>query len=254
MASTSARTHASAGRIRTAATTFYSDNQSLLGDIRKSFNVLKDVAVDLEKANQVDKVKELESAAVELLATCDHCMHLSSAMESVGENYEPPQEPSQLTDFEKLLKNEVAKEEAKSPSSTVNQSMLRQFREAVWNVHHAGQPMPGDDQEDFVMTSNDGNIRNTTCPLSGKHVTELENSVRSVDCKHIYQRKEIMHYLHIKRGRERCPIAGCPRMLQADKLVSDPLLAVEIQELRDMMKRQTGDTIAIEDFTMLDED
>ncbi|XP_004292020.1 PREDICTED: E3 SUMO-protein ligase MMS21-like [Fragaria vesca subsp. vesca] len=132
MASTSARTHSTAGRIRTAATTLYSDNQSLLGDIRKSFNLLKDVAVDLEKANQFDKVKEIENAAVELLATCDHCMLLSSAIQSVGNNYEPPPEPSQLTDFEKLLKTEVAKQKAKSSSSTANQSMIRQFREAVW--------------------------------------------------------------------------------------------------------------------------
>ncbi|KAL6205790.1 hypothetical protein ACLB2K_023042 [Fragaria x ananassa] len=254
MAWTSARTHSTAGRIRTAATTLYSDNQSLLGDIRKSFNLLKDVAVDLEKANQFDKVKEIENAAVELLATCDHCMLLSSAIQSVGNNYEPPPEPSQLTDFEKLLKTEVAKQKAKSSSSTANQSMIRQFREAVWNVHHAGQPMPGDDQDDIVMTSTDSNIRNTTCPVSGKHVTDLENPVRSIDCKHIYQQKEIMHYLRAKGGRGPCPIAGCPRMLQADKFVPDPLLPLEIQELRDMMQHQTSDTNAIEDFTLLDED
>ncbi|KAM5586139.1 E3 SUMO-protein ligase MMS21 [Rosa sericea] len=254
MASTSSRTHGIAGRIRTAATNLYSDNQSLLGDIRKSFNVLKEVAVDLERANQFDKVKEIENAAVELLATCEHCMHLSSAIQYVGDNYEPPPEPSQLTDFEKLLKNEVAKQKAKSSSTTVNHSMIRQFREAVWNVHHAGQPMPGDDQEDIVMTSTDGNLRNTTCPVSGKAITDLEDPVCSVDCKHIYQTKEIMHYLQLKGGRGPCPIAGCPKMLQADKLVRDPLLLVEIQELRDMRKHQTADTNVIEDFTELDED
>ncbi|KAM5586140.1 E3 SUMO-protein ligase MMS21 [Rosa sericea] len=214
MASTSSRTHGIAGRIRTAATNLYSDNQSLLGDIRKSFNVLKEVAVDLERANQFDKVKEIENAAVELLATCEHCMHLSSAIQYVGDNYEPPPE----------------------------------------NVHHAGQPMPGDDQEDIVMTSTDGNLRNTTCPVSGKAITDLEDPVCSVDCKHIYQTKEIMHYLQLKGGRGPCPIAGCPKMLQADKLVRDPLLLVEIQELRDMRKHQTADTNVIEDFTELDED
>ena len=43
-------------------------------------------------------------------------------------------------------------------------------------------------------------------------------------------------------------------MLQADKFVPDPLLPLEIQELRDMMKHQTSDTNVIEDFTLLDED
>lgn len=41
-------------------------------------------------------------------------------------------QPSQLTDFEKLLKNEVAKQKAKSSSISQNQSLIRQFREAVW--------------------------------------------------------------------------------------------------------------------------
>ncbi|KAL6199121.1 hypothetical protein ACLB2K_028908 [Fragaria x ananassa] len=128
------------------------------------------------------------------------------------------------------------------------------FKPSADNVHHEGQPMPGDDQDDIVMTSTDSNIRNTTCPVSGKHVTDLENPVRSIDCKHIYQQKEIMHYLRAKGGRGPCPIAGCPRMLQADKFVPDPLLPLEIQELRDTMKHQTFDTNAIEDFTLLDED
>lgn len=41
-------------------------------------------------------------------------------------------QPSQLTDFEKLLKNEVGKQKAKSSSISQNQSLLRQFRDAVW--------------------------------------------------------------------------------------------------------------------------
>lgn len=44
--------------------------------------------------------------------------------------------------------------------------------------------MPGDDEEDIVMTSTDGNIRNTTCPLSGKPITELENPVRRCCTSH----------------------------------------------------------------------
>lgn len=46
------------------------------------------------------------------------------------------------------------------------------------NVHHAGQPMPGEEQEDIVMTSTQCNLLNVTCPLSGKPVTELAQPVR----------------------------------------------------------------------------
>lgn len=46
------------------------------------------------------------------------------------------------------------------------------------NVHHAGQPMPGEEQEEIVMTSTQSNLLNVTCPLSGKPVTELADPVR----------------------------------------------------------------------------
>ena len=45
-------------------------------------------------------------------------------------------------------------------------------------VHHAGQPMPGEEQDDIVMTSTQCNLLNVTCPLSGKPVTELAEPVR----------------------------------------------------------------------------
>lgn len=38
--------------------------------------------------------------------------------------------------------------------------------------------MPGDEQEDIVMTSTQCNLLNVTCPLSGKPVTELSEPVR----------------------------------------------------------------------------
>lgn len=38
--------------------------------------------------------------------------------------------------------------------------------------------MPGEEQEDIVMTSMQCNLLNVTCPLSGKPVTELVDPVR----------------------------------------------------------------------------
>lgn len=38
--------------------------------------------------------------------------------------------------------------------------------------------MPGEEQEDIVMTSTQSNILNIKCPLTGKHVTELAEPVR----------------------------------------------------------------------------
>ncbi|KAE9458080.1 hypothetical protein C3L33_10013, partial [Rhododendron williamsianum] len=164
MASTSAsRSGGAAGRIKSAATTLFSDNQSLLA------------------------VKELEDAALQLLAASEDCSHLSTAIQSVGNGYQPREE---ATDFKKLFDDEIAKSKANSSSVPQNHMLLRQFREAIWDlmvvddgkrVHHAGQPMPGEEQEDLVMTSTQSNILNINCPLTGKPITELENPVRRPD-------------------------------------------------------------------------
>ena len=41
--------------------------------------------------------------------------------------------------------------------------------------------MPGDEQEDIVMTSTQCNLLNITCPLSGRPITELADPVRRYD-------------------------------------------------------------------------
>ena len=38
--------------------------------------------------------------------------------------------------------------------------------------------MPGEEQEDIVMTNTQSSILNITCPLTGKPVTELVEPVR----------------------------------------------------------------------------
>ncbi|KAL0545817.1 hypothetical protein IC582_015713 [Cucumis melo] len=239
------------GRIKSAATIMHSENQSLLAELRKTLIMMKEIGVDLEKENQNKMVKELEKSMVELLSAYENCNNFSSAIQSVGNTYEPKEE---LTDFEKLLDDEVAKVSVNSSSNFANHPIIRQFREAIWNVHHAGQPMAGEEQEDVVMTSTQCNLLNVTCPLSGKPVTELAEPVRrlwrSAECKHIYEKAAIMQYLNSKKSRAQCPVAACPKMLQPDKVVLDPFLEIEIDELRKMSRHSER----IQDFTELDAD
>lgn len=215
--------------------------------------MIKGIAVDLERANQFDKVKELEDSFLELLATSDTCAHFSSAIESVGHSYQPSDE---FTDFKKKLEDESKKSKAASPFVPQNSPFFRQFKEAIWNVHHAGQPMPGEEQEEIVMTSTQCNLLNVTCPLSGKPVAELHNPVRSLNCKHIYEKEAIMHYIKSKNSSGAqcpCPVAGCPKILEQQRVVCDPLLQVEIDELR-FQGNQTTQPTVVEDCTGFDED
>lgn len=105
-----------------------------------------------------------------------------------------------------------------------------------------------------------------------------------MDCKHIYDKKVIMQYIKSTKGQQaKCPITGiyinrcfklyirnslliivrfsqlshlipgCPKLLQADRVVCDPLLCIEIEEMKAMSK-QSGATNIIEDFTDLNEE
>ncbi|KAL1202457.1 E3 SUMO-protein ligase MMS21 [Cardamine amara subsp. amara] len=239
-----------AGRIRNASLALVSDNSSMLGDIRKAVTMMKNIAVQLEKDNQTDKVKDLENSVAELLGLYGDCNHRSSAIQSVANGYQPRE---QLTDFQKLLDDEFKKLKATTSSVPQNDHLMRQFREAVWNVHHAGEPMPGDDEEDIVMTSTQCPLLNMTCPLSGKPVTELADPVRSMDCRHVYEKAVILHYI-VNNPNAKCPVAGCRGILQNNKVICDPMLKFEIEEMRSLNK-QNNRTEVIEDFTdLVDED
>lgn len=113
--------------------------------------------------------------------------------------------------------------------------------------------MPGEEQEDIVVTSTQCNLLNTKCPLSGKPVTELSDPVRSLDCKHIYDKKVIIQFIRNKKGHAQCPMTGCPKMLLEHRMVCDPLLRIEIDEMHAMSK-QTDMPNVIEDFTELNEE
>lgn len=53
--------------------------------------------------------------------------------------------------------------------------------------------MPGEEQEDIVMTSTQNILLNITCPLSGKPVIELSDPVRRFDLYHLIH---IYHFIY----------------------------------------------------------
>ncbi|KAF4378920.1 hypothetical protein F8388_022007 [Cannabis sativa] len=250
MASSSAsRANTVTGLIQKAASNIYQDNQNLIPDIRTGFKLFKELAVDLEKENESEKLKELDNAHVQLLNAYVDCMNFSSAVQSVAENYQPVPE---LSDFKKLLATEISNVQANSSGDVQNLQLRHEFKQAIWNVHHSGQPMPGEEQEDIVMTGTQSVLRNITCPISGKRVTELADPVRSMECKHVYEKSAVMDYIKRKRQAAQCPVAACPKILNPKKVVCDPLLLIEIDEMR-TQSRATA-TEVIEDFTELGEE
>ncbi|XP_078428297.1 RING/U-box superfamily protein [Wolffia australiana] len=251
MASSSApRAAGGSSRMTSVVDALCGDYQSFIVEIRRTLGVFKGIAVDLERDKNFSEVKELEEAVLELLKASEGCAHLSSAVKAVGEAYVPSKES---TDFGNLLTEESNRLNAASPFDPQRNPFYRQFKEAVWNVHHAGQLMPGDETEDIVMTGTQNSLLNITCPLTGKPVTELEDPVRSMDCKHIYEKAPVLQYIKIKAANAYCPVAGCPRVLKAGRVTCDPLLVVEIDEMRSR-RGNSGCSSFADDFTELDDD
>ncbi|OAY66470.1 E3 SUMO-protein ligase MMS21, partial [Ananas comosus] len=120
--------------------------------------------------------------------------------------------------------NEVAKLKSASLSMPKTNPLYRQFKEAIWNVHHAGQPMPVKSKKKFV------------------------------DCKHIYEKDPIMHYIRTMKPQPRCPVAGkVARKFYKWKGVCDALLPIEIEEMRSTETAAVHSTI-VEDFTEVDDE
>ncbi|KAG6472417.1 hypothetical protein ZIOFF_069879 [Zingiber officinale] len=110
--------------------------------------------------------------------------------------------------------------------------IVKLLHNLLQNIYHADQPMPGEEQEDIVITSTQNNLLNMKCPLTGKPATELQNPIRWMDCKHIYEKEPVIHYISTKKPHPRCPVAGkFPKILQVGRVVCDALLTIAIDEM-----------------------
>lgn len=103
------------------------------------------------------------------------------------------------------------------------------YRQKVWAVHHAGEPLPDDDlivDDDtgiVVMTQAEDYI----CPLTK---VELVKPMRNRQCKHNYSHDAIMQY--IKTGHQECPVAGCAAKVYAKSLEANPDLERKLEKLK----------------------
>ncbi|CAK9203714.1 unnamed protein product [Sphagnum troendelagicum] len=246
-------------RIRSAARNLEAQSRSMIEDYDANILMAKMVAEDLERGNNTASVKEMEEVTLEIIKFSDKLRHHSLALQELSNEYLPKAES---TDFQKLLKDRMQQlETASSSSDAQNHQFFKQFKEAVWNVHHAGEPMPGQEQDELVMLASQWGIRNHVCPLSGKPVIDLTDAVRSKDCQHIYSHEAVIEHMrrHNAAARRRrqvlpcpCPCSGCPKTIVESNLLCDQTLNMDIQELR--RRGETNQEDIVVDYTNLDED
>uniref|UniRef100_A0A452ZWK3 Uncharacterized protein n=1 Tax=Aegilops tauschii subsp. strangulata TaxID=200361 RepID=A0A452ZWK3_AEGTS len=78
-----------ATKLATAADTTSAEAQTLVLDMRKALSSMKSLAVEYERAGKPDKVKQLEDAVQELVASYEDCAYLAEAVKKVPGAYQP---------------------------------------------------------------------------------------------------------------------------------------------------------------------
>ncbi|KAG6549832.1 hypothetical protein Mapa_008813 [Marchantia paleacea] len=237
-------------RIRSAARNLEGTARSLQSDMYAHCILFKMVAEDLERERDSKSVEKIRGALLETV-DCTHSLeHHCLALSSLSANFAAGTE---VTDFEKVLYETAVESQGAQAFNPRQHTCYEQFNQSVWNIHHAGEAAPGQEQDEIVMLTSQYGVKNTICPLSGKPVTQLDDPVRSKDCEHIYEKAAVLEYIR-KHNREyprkkcKCASAGCPKQLVAANFVCDASLKMSIQELR-LRERVNTQRAQVADFT-----
>jgi hypothetical protein len=145
--------------------------------------------------------------------------------------------------------------------------MLHDFRRSVWQVHHAGVPMPNNGAPEPAAAAAAGGARGkkrkkeknngganggggggegdaedadeelmvgdqavaTKCPLS---LSLLEDPVMNVKCRHTFSRAALVSFVNTwnRRGTPNCPVVGCKEKINLNTVVADEQAAFAVQE------------------------
>ncbi|MFS7936925.1 hypothetical protein Hanom_Chr05g00421461 [Helianthus anomalus] len=100
---------------------------SIFKILKKTMVTIKEIGVSMEKQNKIQMLKKLETEFVELLKAYEECANLSSVIDSIGLSNRCLVFVLKLTDFKKLIDNEMVKTKRRQVSQ-----LLRQFKEAIW--------------------------------------------------------------------------------------------------------------------------
>eukprot|EP00242_Pyramimonas_sp_CCMP2087_P003346 CAMPEP_0198232124 /NCGR_PEP_ID=MMETSP1445-20131203/115563_1 /TAXON_ID=36898 /ORGANISM="Pyramimonas sp., Strain CCMP2087" /LENGTH=202 /DNA_ID=CAMNT_0043912775 /DNA_START=381 /DNA_END=989 /DNA_ORIENTATION=+ len=134
-----------------------------------------------------------------------------------------------------------AKLQVPERNQTIEQNEeVKKFERKIWNVHHEGEAMPGEEDEEIaVLGSNIGDYRNAKCPLSGVDIHDLKDPVEDAQ-QIIYEKDVITTYLKKRNNTAQCPHQGTMHMVHLNQL--RPC----IQLLRERKKRQLATSQGIQ--------
>lgn len=203
----------------------------LCESLDKHFATVRWIATALEKENKTSKVEQLEQALLKAIEFQSEMKLHRTALQQVKQSYAFV--PGVEIDFRSHIDDATRQLASETATVPEDHEQYRKFRKEVWDVHHAGEAMPGQEDDEIVMTEEGGlHLLNATCPMTAKPIADLQSPLRSSVCQHIYDRESILAYIR-SRMRVPCPVAGCRNNhLQGDQLFADHTLKVDIERMR----------------------
>ncbi|CAI5962386.1 unnamed protein product [Closterium sp. NIES-65] len=178
------------------------NEKRLQAEIESSSVQLKLLAEAMAKEGKMERVAELEAMTRKVVETAHEMSLHQQALEAVRDSYQYTGTP---TNFEELLQQQVAQLGAAQPCPE-DHHILVAFRQTIRSARQGGEGGGDDDDEDDeVMMTTNLIVKNTNCPITMRHVEELDDPVCCLDCRHVYEKSAI---LEIISQNNNCPVSG----------------------------------------------
>ncbi|CAK0752887.1 hypothetical protein CVIRNUC_002179 [Coccomyxa viridis] len=183
--------------------------EDLASNVEVLLESIMDAADVLERSNEDAKVDVCRTATKELLALEAQVRSSAAALKQMARTYMVPDEGSNTnTDFKSLL--ESAEAAAPAQCQPEEHEHYLALEDRLWNVHHAGEPMPGaeqaDEDGDIVMEGSRADIsKNPKCPISGVEMLQLKDPVVD-EVGFVYEKEAIYDWLRKQPGGGQQPV------------------------------------------------
>ncbi|KAI8143557.1 zinc-finger of the MIZ type in Nse subunit-domain-containing protein [Fennellomyces sp. T-0311] len=178
-------------------------------------------------------IQDLDGADGPIRQAVDYITRVGVEMEE----YEEHDQSDVVEAYQKDLKRENAKHQVLAAKKKYSShDYYREFRQAIWDVKHANEPLPPDsdedDEDDIVVNS----VRlSVTCPITTAY---LEEPMTSRVCKHTFSRHAVTELLRAHRGRLPCPVTGCGKVLKQQDLFEDLMAERRVERVRQLEESQ----------------
>jgi hypothetical protein len=153
-------------------------------------------------------------------------------------------------DWSEYFRTEFAKEKSarKAEYDRDLSEAIRRFRRAVYDVHHLGEPLEEEKDDELAVVSSGDDFKEQNCPVTLQPITADSLPLMNHACHHIYSTAGIEYHIANKTksiapskrdtAPVRCPVAGCKQTLTRARLEPAVAFLHRLKAAIDKQKRK----------------